>query len=388
LSHNAYVKQVRQAPRIALIRARYNPYGGAERFVANALNALQAQGVRLTIVTRRWQEQAGVDPLIVNPFYLGNIWRDWGFAREVCRSLKQQSFDLVQSHERLSCCDVYRAGDGVHREWLKQRRRAAGRWQRLNIAANPYHRYMLNAERRVFASPQLKAVICNSRMVKEEIQQYFQVPDAKLHVIYSGVDGERFSPSLRAAERAAFRAQHAIAPDALVYLLVGSGFERKGLGFFLHALARLPPRCVGLVVGKDKHQARFERLAARLGIEQRLRFTGGVEDTRPAYGAADVFVLPTLYDPFPNAALEAMACGLPLITSLKSGAAELIEDGVNGWCCDAQNVAQLAQHMAALQDDARRLAIGKAARETVLPLTLAAMSGQLIALYRRLLFLA
>jgi len=371
-------------PRIAVVRARYNPYGGAERFVANALSALQAQGVQLTIVTRSWQQQAGIAALVVNPFYLGNVWRDWSFAREVCKRLEGGVFDLVQSHERLTCCDVYRAGDGVHREWLKQRIRAAGQWQRLSIAANPYHRYMLRAERRVFASPQLKAVICNSAMVKREIQHYFQLPESKLHVIYSGVDGERFSPGLR-LRRDSFRAQHGIASDALVYLFVGSGFERKGVGCFLQALARLPSSCVGLIVGRDKHHSRFERLATRLGIEQRVRFTGGVENTAPAYGAADIFVLPTLYDPFPNAALEAMASALPVITSHKSGAAELIEDGTNGFLCDALDVTQLAQHMAALQDEALRRALGAAARKTVLPLTLEAMSARLIALYHQLL---
>jgi UDP-glucose:(heptosyl)LPS alpha-1,3-glucosyltransferase len=371
-------------PRIALVRARYNPYGGAERFVANALSALQAQDMQLTIVTRAWQQQGGIEALVVNPFYLGNVWRDWSFAREVCKRLKSEAFDLVQSHERLACCDVYRAGDGVHREWLKQRTRAVDRWQRFSIAANPYHRYVLGAERRVFASPQLKAVICNSEMVKREIQHYFQLPESKLHVIYSGVDSERFSPSLR-VQRDSFRAQHDIASDALVYLFVGSGFERKGVASFLRALARLSDRCIGLVVGKDKHQARFERLAAWLGMEQRVRFTGGVEDTAPAYGAADIFVLPTLYDPFPNVALEAMASALPVITSHKSGAAELIEDGINGFSCDALDVTQLAQHMAALQDDALRRAMGDAARKTVLPLTFEAMSAKLVALYRQLL---
>jgi UDP-glucose:(heptosyl)LPS alpha-1,3-glucosyltransferase len=375
------------APRIALVRARYNPYGGAERFVANALAALQTQGVQLTIVARSWQEQPGVRALLIDPFYLGNVWRDWGFAHQVCKVLAGQGFDLVQSHERLACCDVYRAGDGVHREWLTQRSRVSAPWKRLSIAANPYHRYVLGAEKRMFESARLKAVICNSEMVKEEILRYFRVAESKLHVVYSGVDSERFSPLLRATHRAAFRKLHGIAQDALVHLLVGSGFERKGVAAFLRAVARLPSGHWGVVVGKDKHRAKFEQLAARLGVGQRVRFTGGIPDTGPAYGAADVFVLPTLYDPFPNAALEAMASGLPVITSLKSGAAELIADGVNGFRCDALDVPLLAQHMAALQDEEARLAAGSAARQKVLTLTFEAMSSKLVALYRRLLSL-
>jgi UDP-glucose:(heptosyl)LPS alpha-1,3-glucosyltransferase len=89
--------------RIALIRSRYNPFGGAERFIENALGALAGQGTQLTVVTRKWPEgaSANVGKLIVDPFYVGSWWRDAGFARAVCAQLGQQRFDLVQSHERL-----------------------------------------------------------------------------------------------------------------------------------------------------------------------------------------------------------------------------------------------------------------------------------------------
>ncbi|MBA2690244.1 MAG: glycosyltransferase family 4 protein [Burkholderiales bacterium] len=371
--------------RIALVRARYNPYGGAERFVANALTALQLPGIQLTIVTRAWQEQAGISALVVNPFHVGNLWRDWSFARAVCRAIGEQKFDLVQSHERIACCDVYRAGDGVHREWLTQRRRSQGFRGRVSVAVNPYHHYMLWAEKALFSSGKLKAVICNSAMVKDEIQRYFNLPDAKCHVIYSGVDSERFSPQLRASHRQSFRARFGVPSDATMYLLVGSGFERKGVSQFLRALSRLPADCHGAVVGTDKRQARYERDASRLGIGERVRFAGGLEDVAPAYGAADVFVLPALYDPFPNAALEAMASGLPIIASLQSGVAELIRDGDNGYRCDALNVAALARHMDTLRFAGQRDAMGLAARNTVLPFTFDAMAGKLAALYRGLL---
>src|SRR5512147_1218730 len=106
-----------RAPRVALVRQRYAHDGGAERFVSRALEALRSRDVRLTLVTREWRGGEGFDVLTCNPFYLGRLWRDWSFARAVCRRLEAESFDLVQSHERLACCDVYRAGDGVHREW-------------------------------------------------------------------------------------------------------------------------------------------------------------------------------------------------------------------------------------------------------------------------------
>ena len=237
--------------KLALIRQRYTPFGGAERFVARAMQALQTQGAVVTIVTRQWNAATPHDALICNPFYLGNLWRDWSFARDVCRTLAQHPFDLVQSHERIACCDIYRAGDGVHREWLTQRARVLNPMQRLGVMLNPYHRYVLAAEKKLFASPQLKAVICNSRMVKEEIMRHFPVPQEKLHVIYSGVDLEAFHPRLKEAYRQSVRAQLGIPGDATLFLFVGSGFERKGLAALLRALASLPPTAHLAVLGSN-----------------------------------------------------------------------------------------------------------------------------------------
>ncbi len=372
--------------RIALIRQRYTAYGGAERFVERAMSALSAQGAQLTIVTRKWPGHADRRALICNPFHLGNLWRDWSFARCVCRALRDHNFDLVQSHERIACCDIYRAGDGVHRVWLEQRRRTLGIAGQLGLALNPYHRYVLAAEKKLFASPRLKAVICNSRMVKEEIRRHFGLPEEKLRVIYSGVDTEAFHPRLKARHRQTLRAQYAIPDNAPLFLFVGSGFARKGLAALLQAFATLPPKAYLLVVGKDRKEAAFHAAAARLGIAGRVRFAGAQQDVKPFYGAADMFVLPTLYDPFPNVALEASACGLPLITSRKSGAAELIEEGRNGHVCDALDIDALAAAMTRLLDPDTATAMGAAARAAVEPFGLEKMGAALLSLYNELLF--
>ena len=368
---------------LALVRQRYTDFGGAERFVANAVEALRQEGAQLTLVTRQWKQGGGGQALICDPFHIGSLWRDWSFARCVCNTLKKHSFDLVQSHERIACCDIYRAGDGVHREWLKQRRRSMGLLGRIGIALNPYHHYVMAAERSLFDSPRLKAVICNSRMVKDEIRRYFGTPENKLHVIYSGVDTAAFHPGLKTLHRESVRAQYMIPIEAPLFLFVGSGFERKGVGTLLAAFARLPGAPYLMVVGKDKHQDQFQRMAIRMKIQDRIRFTGGQADTKPYYGAADAFVLPTRYDPFPNAALEAFASGLPVITSTKSGAAELIENGKNGYVCDALDERCLAHAMAAAlgPGQAERQA---AARATVEALDIRATTPQLLQLYLEL----
>lgn len=369
--------------RIAVVRQRYSAQGGAERFIERALAALAKQDVAVTVLAREWTGEPG-SVIRCNPFHVGRLWRDWSFARAVCREVADRSFDLVQSHERITCCDVYRAGDGVHAQWLHNRRTALGSLERAALCLNLYHRYVLAAERRLFASPRLRAVICNSRMVKDEILEHFGVPEAKLHVIYNGIDLEAFHPRLRAVHRSIMRERLGIDQRALIFLHVGAGFERKGVLRLIEAFALAGLRDAYLViVGGDRTRARAERLASSRGVASRVRFAGTQADVRPWYGAADAFVLATLYDPFPNAALEAMACGLPVITTRQCGTAEIIEEGVSGFVVDALAVRELAERLSRL-DGAKAQEMGRRARERALGFGMDAMAERFLALYRGL----
>jgi UDP-glucose:(heptosyl)LPS alpha-1,3-glucosyltransferase len=383
VSHTPSTKPAALGPRVALVRSRYDPAGGAERFVQNAIAALRSEGVSLTIVTRRWPGHDG-SAVILDPFHVGSLWRDASFARAVCAELARRRFDLVQSHERIACCDVYRAGDGVHASWLEQRARIQGPLARLATRASPHHRYLLAAERRLFTHRRLRAVICNSEMVRREIAQRFGTPADKLVLIRNAVDTAVFNPGGRAAQRAAVRQQLGLANDANIVLHVGSGFERKGVGTLLEALARTRAPLCAIVVGKDKRlQAHVDR-ARRLGLGSRVRFVGSVSDVRPYYAAADSFVLATLYDPFPNAALEAMACGLPVITTPTCGAAEIVRDAESGFVRDALDIAGIAAALDRL-DPATARRMGESAAAAVRPLTPEAMAREYLALYDRLL---
>src|SRR6185503_1507358 len=258
--------------------------------------------------------------LRVNPPYFGALWRDAGFARAARAAWTRERFDLVQSHERIPGCDVYRAGDGVHRQWLEYRLQEASRLERTKVRANPYHRYVCKVERSLFEHPRLRAVICNSQMVRADVLRHFRVAEAKLHVVYNGVDLDHFHPRHRAALRTQTRSALGCADGDLLFAFVGSGFERKGLRCAIDALARAADARLRLAVaGEDRDAARFAAQARAAGVADRVRLLGGVEDVRPLYAAADCFILPTLYDPFPNAALEALAMGLPVIVRRQCG---------------------------------------------------------------------
>ena len=370
--------------RIALVRQRYNPYGGAERFIERALQALERSGAEVTLIARSW---TGGDRRVlrIDPPYVGSLWRDAGFARAARAAWTRERFDLVQSHERIAGCDLYRAGDGVHRQWLDLRLERISRLERSKIRANPYHRYVCKTERRMFEHPQLRAVICNSRMVRDDVLRHFRVAREKLHVLYNGVDLDHFHPRHRAALREDARQALGCAAQDLLFAFVGSGFERKGLACAIDALAQCRDERLRLAVaGNDRHASRFAERAAAAGIADRVRLLGGLDDVRPLYAAADCFILPSLYDPFPNAALEALAMGVPGIVSRQCGVAELLRPGENGWICEPHDAAGLAALLATAAGEARGEGMAAAARATAEGLGIDEMAEKLTTLYATL----
>ncbi|MFM9972780.1 MAG: glycosyltransferase family 4 protein [Burkholderiales bacterium] len=371
---------------LAIIRQRYDPQGGAEQFVSRAAAALEGKGTKVSVISRQWVgDRERTRWIQCDPFYLGRIWRDRSFANAVCTVQEQGQFDLVQSHERIPCCDIYRAGDGVHAQWLQYRAASLGPIRRLALRLSPFHHHLLGMERRLFQSTRLRAVICNSKMVREEITRWF--PDAanKLHVIYNGVDSERFSIDTARAHRYPMRERLGIPSAAQVALFVGSGFERKGVGVLLEALLHPGTEDVFLVVvGNDRHAERYASYAKAMGLAERVKWAGPQDDVIPWYGMADVFVLPTQYDPFPNAALEALACGLPVVTTKRCGTAEILRDAWNGFVCqDNNNPHELAALLRQALDLSASMASN--ARTTAENLSLSNMAQALMDLYARLL---
>ena len=372
--------------RLAIVRQRYTPYGGAERFVERALAALAVRDVELTLVTRQWPKNADsrITPLIVNPPYVGRTMRDARFAHAACAALAKLPGTLVQSHERIPCCDIYRAGDGVHAVWVEERMRGASTAERIALAASPYHRYMQGAEKRLFESARLKQVICISRMVQDEIHERFGLPRERLPIIYNAIDPAVFNPGL-AAHRQGVRAQLGIRPDACVFLMVGSEYARKGVGRAIEALAHVPAPAHLLVVGRDRHPSRYLALAQHVRVTDRVTFAGAQTDPRPFFGSADAFVLPTLYDALSNAVLEALACGLPVVTSNRCGAGELVRAHAAGLVCGARDIDAIAAAMRTLLDPTVRANASRRALAAVAELTPAAMAARLVALYEALL---
>lgn len=310
--------------KLAIVRKRFASAGGAEQFIVDTTNALAELGVEVTLIS---EGSDGVGELgarlIKLPVSKGSrSHRYRTFQAAVDHALAQRSFTLVQSHERILNADIFRAGDGVHAAWVERLKRSRPWWRRLAMDYDPLHQLLMDTERRMARETDM-VFVANSELVARELRDWLDVPQERLRVIENGVDLNRFRPATT-EERSAARAQLGV-DDGPVVAYVGSGFERKGAFQLVRALADRRLRDVKAVIaGRDKAQQSLMRLVNDLRLSKRVVVAGPVGDVRQILHAADLFVLPTLYDPMPNAALEALASGLPVVTTPDAGIAEAI----------------------------------------------------------------
>lgn len=355
--------------RIGLIRRRYASGGGAEQTVARLAGEFAARGHTVTVVAERWAAQlpVGVIQHAVRVLPGAEALRILTFGLRSVRAARGLTAEVVLSLDRTPGADVFRAGDGCHRAWLAARARALGSQARLREILNPLHRTILWLERRLLEADDPPLVIANSRMVRGDLLRYYRVPAERITVVYNGVDLNHFRPPT-GAQRASARNAFNFGSGDVVFLLVGSGFLRKGVASLVRAAGLLDGRATGgrvrvLVVGRGQPRP-YLRLAQEIGLPQdAVRFLGSVSDVVPVYHAADVFVLPSLYDPCANACLEAMAAGLPVVTSAANGASELVEEtAADAILPDPLDAVGLADRLTPLLDADARRARGEAGR--------------------------
>lgn len=369
--------------KIAIIRQKYVNYGGAESFVQQYTEWLAEHGHEIHIFAHRWtpsaKENIHLRPVPVLTF--NSLLRTLSFVWNAARAVRREEFDVVQSHEKTWCQDVYRAGDGCHRQWLVERGRHAPFSKRLLTALSPLHWLILALERRLVMDPGLKKIVAISEMVRQDFLRHYPIAEDKFAVVYNGVPLKRFHPGNKARLRASVRRELDTPEEEVVILFVGSGFERKGLRFLLASLSRLEKRGWRLwVVGKGKRRSFLE--FAEEGVRDRVHFLDPVDDVEKYYAAADLFILPSIYEPFGNVYLEALASGLPVIASRMSGAAEIIEHGEDGLILqDPADTDEIARHIGTLFDEETRARMGRKARELAERYTPERNAREMLAIY-------
>jgi len=308
--------------RIGLVRRGYSATGGAEAYLLRLAAALIPLGhVPALITTSQWPEDRWMSRDIIrlegrSPDQFAAAFR-----------ARPTGCDFHLSLERVPGCEVFRAGDGVHASWLERRSRFEPFWKRATRWMNPKHAHLMRLERAVFDPANTRAVIANSHLIRNEILERFSFPADRIHVVHNGL-----TPSSVTPDRAAARRQYGVPDEVFCALFVGTGWDRKGLHTAVRAVEQAGKMTL-LVAGRGP----AERFASPTA-----QFFGPVADLSGLHAAADLLVLPTWYDPFSNACLEALAAGLPVITTPANGFSEIIQPGVHGAIVQEGDVAGLA----------------------------------------------
>ncbi len=323
---------------IAIIRRKFNPFGGAERFILRTIEGLKNSHIDISVISETWQtpknqQSTEFSNQIINVPVIGNSRSSQlkSFQKSINNILKTHHFDLIQSHERLLGADIYRLGDGIHAAWVDRLSKYKPWYQRLWLKIDPFHRHIIATEKKMAEDKNL-TFIANSPLVKRELMDWYNVPEQQITVIENGINTQEFLPSTPLAKMTA-KSNLKLSNTKPLVLFVGSGFERKGAFHLVNAMALLP-NFQAMIVGHDKQLKKLKRLVEVLNLEDRVHIVGPQYDVKPYLQAADIFCLPSIYDSLPNALLEALCSGLPVVISDGIGIAEKVISKNAGILCE------------------------------------------------------
>lgn len=335
--------------KIALVILHADPSrGGAERYTVDLFDALKRRGHEVELIS---SESLGVRGLT-------RVGRYRAFLDALDEHLTGNRYDIVHAMLPVRRCDVYHPHAGM----------AVAARRRWNILLNPRRGMMARVEQSLLTGDRPPITLALSDYVKRSVREHYPLPDDRLATLFNAVDLERFAPS------------PALSHDYVNGLFIGQDFERKGLMQALLAASMLKEARLKItVVGRrDPHF----RPPADAGAQ--VSFAGETRDPRPFYRDADFFVLPTKHDPCSLVVLEALAMGVPVISTKFNGATEIMTDGVHGFVLDDPNdVDALAISMRKMLDPVRRAQMSRACLELRPRLSYEHHLDQLEAIYRR-----
>jgi UDP-glucose:(heptosyl)LPS alpha-1,3-glucosyltransferase len=377
--------------KIALIHKKYTTHGGTERYLVGLSNFLAGKNHEVHVFTGSWDAKVA-DPRII--FHAVPCWgkhvgiAKFIFANNVKREINKYHFDIVQTFSRIGFGDVIRIGGGCHQVYISNELNSYhNRFKKIiklireKISLNSYLTRFYEAKD--FQTGHYKKLIAVSSMVKDEIIENYGVPAEEIIVNHNGVDLKKFAPENRDLYRKDIRLKYGLNEHDIVLLFLGTGFERKGVEYILKSLARIKVSNVKLLVVGKGNISKYAGIVHRLRLSSRVIFTGPSAKVEAFYAAGDIFVFPSIYDPCANVSLEAMASGLPLITTKTNGASGIVDHGENGFILErADDVETLVKYIEILLDKDKRTEMSQKARTKMLDYTIDKNFQRLLEIYR------
>ena len=370
--------------KIAVIRQKFVNYGGAEQFVSGYTRYLAEMGHEVHIFANQWtpSHHPNIKIHSVRAFTRNSFLRVLSFAWFALQAISFKSYDIVQSHERIWRQDIYRAGDGCHREWLERRSSYLPFIKRFFLNFNLFHQLILRLEKRIFEKGECKKIIAISQMVKRDILRHYRLPEDRVKVVYNGIQLDRFNPSNKKKFCDEVRQQLRISGQEVMILFVGSGFERKGLEYLIKSIQYVKEKNWRLVLVGKGNWGKYLKFTSKKN-QEKITCLEPIDEIEKLYAAADFFILPSIYEPFGNANLEALASGLPIITSRNAGASEIITPKKEGIILeDPSDSKSIAEAIDYLMDPKNREPMVKAARSLAEKFTQQRNASEMLKIYQ------
>ncbi|MCP4177358.1 MAG: glycosyltransferase family 4 protein [bacterium] len=331
--------------KIAIIKRKFleSGGGGAERYAQNACSGLSARGHELTIISEKFSDERNSLYKYIKIPKSAQISTSGttSFHKRVQKYIKAQNlnnqFDVIYALSRTYPTAIFRATEQIHAEWLKLNKPKIEQ-------LNPRHRGILKLEKNICDISNTKAIVTNSKLVKNLITKIYQYPEDAVHVIRNGIDRNKFYPVSSLDDKNNLREKLFNIKDQnkTILLFAGANFKIKGLKNAIEAISNMKKenldKVAFYVVGGDSPEEYIE-YADKLNISGKINFTGNKSNMRDYYASADLLLFPSLGEPFANVCLEACTCGLPVLTTKQNGSSELIEESINGCVIDsAKNI--------------------------------------------------
>jgi UDP-glucose:(heptosyl)LPS alpha-1,3-glucosyltransferase len=311
--------------------------GGAERYLVDLCARMASEDFEVHVYAEHWEEEVkGIHFHRVKTIPFPKSVRLLSFAVRATKEMGRENYDVTLGVGNTLRADVLQPHGGVHWAWFWRSLRAYDHpllWviKFLGRVLSPKQWIQGYIENTPYKKEQFCKIIAISDMVKQDIMQWYGIPEDQIEVVYNGVDTERFHPRNR-QYREEIRRRHGIG-DEFVILFVSNNFRMKGLGCLIKALSEIKKEDHSplklLVLGRDR-RGPYLRLAKKMGISEEVFFAGSTDEPEKYYGAADLLVHPTFYDACSLTVLEALASGLPVITTTSNGAGGILMNGQGG----------------------------------------------------------
>jgi UDP-glucose:(heptosyl)LPS alpha-1,3-glucosyltransferase len=341
---------------LAFAVAKYFEFGGMQRSFMRIARECARRGHEVHAFTTEWRGTRPQD-LTVHVLNSGGLtnhgmYRRFGLA--VQRAVAGAGFDCVVGSTKMAGLDVYYAGDPCYVARVDENRPPL-------YKLLPRYRALHALEAAVFAANADTEVLLIAHQEREKFVRYYGTEATRFHLLPPGIDRDRLLPNRPTAKaRAALRAELGLHSDGFMLLNVGARFKTKGIDRVLRALAALPAgtraRTKLVVVGEDDARP-FQRLAHALGIGEHLVFTGARQDIAAFYYGADLLVHPAYTENTGTTLIEAMICGLPVLTTANCGFAFHVRNAGAGEVCPLPFAQELLNRLLADMLDHEKLAV-------------------------------